>query len=436
MENLHLLTFLNNSNQKFVYSGNSGLVLKYGNRIENYICGIKDEELEIYLADDPFYAKSETYDYERPYIDEITLLIANQCNANCLCSDKKKINESGNNAKMDQNTLKNCIDFILSNFEYNKNIKIIFSGDEPLLNFSLIKNSIDMFKRLEKEKNIIFSFSIITNGTILNNEIKEFLIIENFTVIVNIDETDIMRNMLHDNNESFMVIAENIKILSEDMDIKARLTLTDFDANLVEVYENLENLGVRDVKVNLISHKVHTLYADQSFTSLSEQLRLFSDYYIENIKKKRFIRFNNLNRILSSIHFGAKKDPKFFPCNAGKSGYSFSIDGNIYLCHHFNNCENQKWGNIYKGFDNEKRKEFIKKHIIFERNDSNCANCWARYLCGGTCYHSSLRSNNETSKVSSYECRFNQELIKSALYIYTSLENNEKVIIENMCNYL
>lgn len=403
----------NTNGNEFVYSGFSGLIMDNNEYIDECINEPEkaDQEIYSYLFDDPFLSLDIPFFEEEPEVKALTVFVTNQCNLNCShCS------------LLDIQTFKDGINYFLVNFKHGNSVNIQFLGGEPLLNFSFIKDAVDFLKKAGKNNNFKFTYSITTNGTLLNRkEIQDFLICNNFNVTVSIDGEEV----IHKGSDK--IIAENIKELSRYINIVARVTIPSPDIDYIKLYENLRDIGANEVTMELVAQKKDS-DAMPSFIRMKD----FADYFIEHIKNKDLIQFKNYIDILKSIHFGSRKSPKYFPCSAGISYYSFNSDGDIYPCHRFNGSKQQKWGNIYESFDNDSRKEFLSKHMVFLRDSGKCMECWARYLCGGICYNTSLFTKDDTYKISQVHCDFTREIIKNSLYIYASLEDEERVVFQNL----
>lgn len=118
-------------------------------------------------------------------ITSLILLVAQDCNLRCsYCyADEGKYYNSG---KMDVNTAKKSVDFLIEKSASEK-IGICFFGGEPLLNFELIKEVVGYCYKKEKETGKKFGFSMTTNGTLINNEIEEFIIKNHISIQISID---------------------------------------------------------------------------------------------------------------------------------------------------------------------------------------------------------------------------------------------------------
>ena len=74
-------------------------------------------------------------------------------------------------------------------------------------------------------------------------------------------------------------------------------------------------------------------------------------------------------------------------CGAGSCMLSFAADGNIYPCDCFVGNPEYVMGNFYTSIS---QKQFDKYRDLSIHNRQKCKMCWARYVCGGDCYHNSF----------------------------------------------
>jgi len=104
-------------------------------------------------------------------MNKIMLIITEQCNMNCIyCYEHKK-----NNSYMSFDTAVSIINQNLRDFHADEPWMISYFGGEPFLNFKLIKE-IDVFlKQQYPQLYERLTYSIITNGTIINDEIRRWL---------------------------------------------------------------------------------------------------------------------------------------------------------------------------------------------------------------------------------------------------------------------
>lgn len=70
------------------------------------------------------------------------------------------------------------MDFILSHSDSCEELRVGFYGGEPLLEFDLIKKCVEYLE--DKVKDKVIHFLITTNGTLLKDEILNYLIEKSF----------------------------------------------------------------------------------------------------------------------------------------------------------------------------------------------------------------------------------------------------------------
>lgn len=428
-----IYSFKNNHDNLFLYSGYTGLILEWNNRIQNYLENKEfDEEVNNYLQGKLGESQTAASSFSiKPVVKTLTLFVTNQCNLACSYCHEKAF-ELHNSKSLDIETLKKTVLYFLENFEHQNVINICFCGDELLLNLPLIKESVNVLKEIGDHQGINFKYSLTTNGTFLNEEIIDFLIRYNISVEISIDGLEILPDLHRrylDGRGSYQTIIDNVSKLAAYCDVSARVTVTNYQIDLIGMYQKLENAGFCAMKTEcVVDHKLEN--SEEEFRYFVHNLQLFADYFIDNIKQRKIIYYTDFLSVLKNFHFGAF--PSFFPCSAGLDKYAVTTDGSIYFCHYFSNIPEFKWGDVNHGFDREKRIQFLKSHLVMVRGKENCDNCWAQRICGGTCYYISYVESETTKSISDNYCRFKKEIFKKALYIYTSLLEEEKVFLDNI----
>jgi len=425
--------FKNNRDNVYLYSGYTGLILEWDPRIQKHLENEEyDEEanncLQGRTGDSPLSPPSLPI---KPALEMIVLFVTNQCNLTCsYCYERA----SGlhNMENLDMETLKETIVYFIKNFDYQNRINICFFGGEPLLNFSLIKESITVLEEIGNQHDIRFNYSLTTNGTLLNDEIINFIIRHNINIGISIDGPEIVHDLHRkylDGRGSYRSIIENVAQLANYCDITARVTITDYRVDLIELYQELENVGFSTMKTECVVNPKFKISSDE-FQYFRGNLQLFADYFIRNLKQRKIVNYADFLAVLKTLHLGAM--PKFFPCNTGLNQYSVATDGSIYFCHRFMNLPNFKWGDAARGLNLEKRNQFLKSHMVTMRGLKRCENCWAQRMCGGTCYHASQVETGTTAEMSGFDCEFRKAIYEKALYIYASLVDEEKIFLDNM----
>ena len=112
------------------------------------------------------------------------VIVTNSCNLNCAyCMFRDVADKKQKNLSIDQ--FMTAIDKIIHLHTRKDPLVITFSGGEPLLQFDFIKNAVSYLTR--SYSSLKFEFRILTNATLLNDNIVDFLQKNDFRVHLSID---------------------------------------------------------------------------------------------------------------------------------------------------------------------------------------------------------------------------------------------------------
>jgi uncharacterized protein len=100
----------------------------------------------------------------------------------------------------------------------------------------------------------------------------------------------------------------------------------------------------------------------------------------------RTYRFSNLEAAISELHRGAARA---HPCGAAAGYLSIDAGGKAFACHRLVGDTQFEFGSVDEGFEDARRLLHLATHAV-DRQEP-CRSCWARYLCGGGCYHEVAR---------------------------------------------
>jgi len=158
-------------------------------------------------------------------------------------------------------------------------------------------------------------------------------------------------------------------------------------------------------------------YSNEDYKNLFKYLNYYSNFIdLNNNKKDKSNKYNlmryQLKEIIKLIHLSKLSR---YNCGAGMGYVSIDVDGNICSCQRFTGIQDYKIGDIFNGIDYDKRYDY---YIYDVNNNKKCSNCWARYLCGGTCYYGNYIFNNSKIKINEFECKYKKKLINISFRIY------------------
>lgn len=157
--------------------------------------------------------------YSRSYLFSATALfifvVTNRCNANCLYCQAKD-SSSLNNGIMSFETAERGVDIALESPVGHINIE--FQGGEPLINFPVIKHIVEYANEKAQAANKRITYSLVSNLTLLTDEIKSFIKENNVGLSTSLDgdkETHDFNRPLHGDKPSFDLVLAKIKEAKE-----------------------------------------------------------------------------------------------------------------------------------------------------------------------------------------------------------------------------
>jgi uncharacterized protein len=275
--------------------------------------------------------------------------------------------------------------------------KISFFGGEPLIGFNEIKQFVEFAVQYISKCNLdLPQFGMITNGTLINKEISEFIYRYNIGVTVSLDgvkKINDINRIMKNNSGSFDKIVKGIKALkvtNPNINIAVESTLAknnlqDMDINsYIRFVQILSNLGVttfalipefnnEDIFKEKDYEKIELLYkqiVDHTFsilTSLNKNLCLPLDVIA------------TLNALVNEV---VSRD-----CAAGY-GITISADLKVYGCQLLLMDKSHEIFHILEPYC---LKKYFNSDFVNELKKANrfmverCNTCFAKNVCGVWC---------------------------------------------------
>jgi len=346
-------------------------------------------------------------------LQRIVLNTTNQCNLACTyCyeySEDKIAQSAGKEKFMSKDIAEASVEMLLRESASRRNIHVTFFGGETLLNVSVMRSTVEYAKRRSAELNKKVEFSLTTNGTLLTEEIIEFLSEHRVGVTVSMDgdkELNDRQRIFHDGRGSYDVIVPKVKMLLKrhrTNSIGARVTLTAGVSDVRRIYRHLtQEIGFQAVGFAPATASPQRLYhiGGQKMDSILDQFAELASEYCDYALQNKQHGFTNASDTLKELHSGISKA---YACGAGLGMLGVGTEGNIGLCHRFVDSPIGKMGSIKEGgIDKTARREFLNTHHIGARYD--CHTCWARPVCAGGCYHEAFIHHGDTSAANLHYC--------------------------------
>ncbi len=402
----------------------------------------------------------DTLDQGDIYI--LILNVTEDCNFRCkycYLSEAYDFTRNRTTKKMSFETARAAIDYyykLLDDCRFkrpNKRVNINFFGGEPLLEFELLKKTVEYAKANTTRE---IAFNITTNGYLLTDKISDFLVENNFYISVSLDgaKKNNTQRVLANNIETFDRIVDNLKnfkrrypyytnigILSvydintdldenvdffKDPELPPVLRATGVSNNNTDYYDQFQDSDYERFRNTMLRLRQEYLDKKMSSQPMSGYLQVFFESELFTVLMRKRHKDDNTGSIL----------PYTGTCVPGIR-LSVRADGTLDICERMN--QEFPIGNVHTGYNYEALADIVNKYN--ESITSSCRECIGNKICQ-ICF-----AQVAGDKCFNYKpeiCKQIQEMIKNGnSVIYSILEENPEAytlegmekVIENMIKF-
>ena len=145
---------------------------------------------------------------------QVSLHVSHTCNIQCAYCFAHGGDYGGKAMLMQPDVAEQAIRWIITEAQVFGRCQIDFFGGEPLLNFPLLQKLVPFAKSLSARLGVQVGFGIVTNGTLLTDEMKQFLVDEKFQIKVSLDggrQTQDRIRKFHNGSGTYDVVAKNVE---------------------------------------------------------------------------------------------------------------------------------------------------------------------------------------------------------------------------------
>ncbi|WP_455684806.1 radical SAM protein [Thomasclavelia sp.] len=360
----------------------------------------------------------------------IALEVSNDCNLRCKYCYGDGGTYGGEKCFMTTETAFKCIDFLISNSRNSKKLSVIFFGGEPLMNFGVIKDTVNYCNKIKEEKNIDFSYGMTTNAILINEENANFFKKNNFFITVSIDGP----KEVHDENRYFInrtgsydLVESAIKLMMEkNIRLRARATINSTSLKLYDIEKHFEKMGFSDIVLSFVdTDSTSNLYIEQNkFSEIYKEIDRLGEKCIDQLSKYGKTKINMFNTVLERLYYHR---PATRSCGAGSTYMAFTADGSLYPCHRFSNWKEYYLGDYTSSIINNQT--FIDCSVL---NREKCENCFGKFICGGNCMHSSALFGKSIFDIDTHYCDILRKVMQTSIYIYYSAKNENSNVFKEL----
>lgn len=328
-----------------------------------------------------------------PYISVCYFIMTEFCNLSCsYCFIENGMDANAHNRKiMSINTVKQGLDFYCRQISlkpelFNQEKSIIIYGGEPLTNFDNVCYLLDLIKDYKECGKLPNSLSValLTNGTLMNDEIALKLSKYDLSVSISLDGADADANSCRKyraGDSAYNDIIRGVDIsMRHGLDCGLSVTLTDKSLESLDKMEKIvEETGVKSLGFNMIM-------TDEFFQVSDDYNRKASMFVIESFQRFREKGIYE-DRMMRKLKAFTKSKLYLFDCAAaGGNQMVIAPDGKVGCCH--GALYNREYfptsvDNI--DFNPTTNKDYLAWADRTPINMEECQKCVALGICGGGC---------------------------------------------------
>lgn len=311
----------------------------------------------------------------------LTVLPNNVCNFNCsYCYSAA----SRNHAVLDAGRLYRAMDFFMESkpADFRKPLTISFmGGGEPLLSWKLVCKGIEYAEAKAAERRLRLNVRIITNGSVLNDDVISFLKAHRVEVSVSFELLEDIQNL---QRKHYDLVRSNIcRLIASGIPIQINSTIT--PANVGRMHEMLDVLVKDFPKVR------NAMFEPVTAQGLFPTPSHLKDYYDEYVKGFVAVREKGDESGVDITSFAYLRT--VFPLDRACPGeFCITAEGFITGCYCVATRNEPLSGQTFYGVASERGVEFDRER--FERllghnvySKERCGSCEVKWNCGGGCFH-------------------------------------------------
>ena len=353
-------------------------------------------------------------------VKALCLHIAHTCNLNCSYCFASQGKYHGERSLMSEEVAKRAMDFLIENSGSRTNLEVDFFGGEPLMNFDVVKKTVEYARQREKETGKNFRFTLTTNGVLIDDDVIDFANREMSNVVLSLDG----RKEVHDRfrvdyagNGSWERIVPKFQKLVEAREHKnyyMRGTFTHHNPDFLKDIETMLDLGFTELSMEPVvcAPEDASALTEEDFPIVSKQYEDLAELMLKRHNEGKPFTFYHY---MIDLKGGPCIYKRISGCGSGTEYMAVTPWGDLYPCHQFVGEEKFKLGDIFNGVDNTAIQDEFLSCNVYSREE--CKDCWARLYCSGGCAANAYHATGSVKGVYEYGCRLFKKRMECAIML-------------------
>lgn len=293
----------------------------------------------------------------------------------------------------------------------------VSGGGEPLLSWNLLKKILEYARTRALDKGFSLYMSVVTNGSLLTEEIATSLKALDCSVCISYE---VLEDLQNKQRKHYSEVKANIAML-ERIGVRTMLNSTITPLSVTRMTEMMEEIASCYPFVSQYTMEPVTGY--EMFQSPEDMDVFYDRFYVEYLRCRDIADRNGIN-----LRFTFDDSLRGITLRHCPGKFTLTPQGTISACHLTSSPMESRYERCVYGrvteigaieLDMEKF-QALRNINVFSYN--RCADCFAKWSCGGECM---ARNDSYPSEYMEAVCRFNRRFVKHLL-----IESIRKTVLE------
>ncbi len=359
----------------------------------------------------------------------ICLHVAHDCNMRCAYCFAGSGLYGGKPTLMRQNTARAALDHLFRRAGSSAHVYVDFFGGEPLLNMPVVKDAVAYGNQLAKDTGRSVTWSMTTNGLLLDADIMAYFNAQEINVIVSMDGRPQIHDAMRPNRQgqgTYDFVCKNAVNLyqtrgpqmtsryGDGVYTYIRGTFSrrnlDFAQDVIHLYRQ----GFRHIAMEPVvtDSSAPWKLSFEDVDHLKEQYDHLIDLIIDSRKQGDPLNFHHFEL---DVERGPCLGKRASGCGAGLHYLAVSPEGDIYPCHQFVGDTMFRMGSVFA-----EEPESALTGVFKEANlggKAACQTCFARYYCDGGCHANHWLLSRDLLQPDQLSCELIRKRLECALFL-------------------
>lgn len=360
-------------------------------------------------------------------VKALCLHIAHDCNLRCRYCFASTGGFGGMRKLMDLDTAKASLDFLVKHSGSRRNLEVDFFGGEPLMNYDVIRKTVEYGRSIESEHGKNFRFTLTTNGVELTDDKFDFINSQMSNIVLSLDGRKEINDYMRpapNGGGSFDTILPGFQKLAkrrtdQEKEYYVRGTFTrknlDFDRDVLALYDyGFDQISIEPV---VVSEEKEYAIREEDIVKIEKS---YERLLVEMIARRRAGENDfNFFHYMVDLDNGPCAIKRIKGCGCGNEYLAVTPDGELYPCHQFVGDKQHQMGDVCDDtLDEMMKEEFAKTNLL---NKTACHNCWAKLYCSGGCNANNYSFTGSLNKPHDISCTLEKIRLECAIALKAAI---------------